>query len=104
MSSMPSGSHAIALFPFRHARPNLVNHTRHFVSRHPRIRYRRKRAKLRCSVTVANAAGLHFNPHLARCRRRNFPLYQLKLPARLAHLRYKIFHRSMLHSLSCFFV
>src|SRR5271157_4969354 len=92
---VPPRSDPVTLLPFRHPFAYFIDHARHLVPRHARILNPRKHSFLRHRIAVTHPASLHLNPHLARSRLRHLPLHQLKLSARLAHLRHQIFrHRS----------
>jgi hypothetical protein len=65
MATVPANADTHALFPIRHLRPNGVNDAHHFVARDARILYAWKYPGDGEHVTMADAAGLHFDAHLA---------------------------------------
>src|ERR1700757_3160264 len=101
LPTMPAHSYSLSLLPRRDAAAHLVNHTRHLVPRHTRIRYTRPRAFLRQHITVANSASLHLDSNLSRSRLRNLALHHFKFSSRLRHLhRFHLRHRLFSPSIS----
>src|ERR1700736_4421433 len=65
MTTMPTHADAHAVFPVRDIRPHGIDDAHHFVARHPWILDAGKCAGDGEHVAVADAAGLHFDAHLA---------------------------------------
>jgi hypothetical protein len=98
---MPAHSYSLSLLPRGDAGAHFVNHARHLVPRHTRIRYTRPPAFLRQHITVANSASLHLDANLPRSGLRNLSLHHFKFSTRLWHLhRFHLRHRLFSPSIS----
>jgi len=83
---VPAHTHALAGFPLGHIRANRVHHTHDLMPRHARILDPREKSVLGHRITVADAAGLHLDPHLARPGRWDFTFDKFKSPAGAGNL------------------
>ena len=66
MATVPADADTHALLPIRHIRPNGINDAHHLVAWDAWILYAWKCAGDGEHVAMADAAGLHFDAHLAR--------------------------------------
>ena len=86
LPAMPSNSHALARLPGSDPRPNLVNHSDHFVAWHARIYQPRPCVFLHKLVAVADATCQHSHANLSCPGNRHFPLNDFECPTGLADL------------------
>ena len=98
MAAVPAHAGALAFGPSLNADAYRIDNAGDFMPRHARILDARPQAFLGHSITVADAAGFNFDPHLAGTGFGNFPFDDLKGSICSGHLR----HTHLRHNSSKF--
>ena len=88
VASMPSHAHSLTYLPVGNVAAQRINHSGNFVTGNSRILQARPISFLSQNIAVADAAGRHFDSHLAIARFGDGPLYNLKVPTGTADLRH----------------
>jgi hypothetical protein len=86
MAAMPAHAHALAGFPLRHARAQGIDDADDFMAGHAGILQAWPLAFFHDRIAVADAAGLHFDPHPAGARLGNVTFNEFKSSARAGNL------------------
>jgi hypothetical protein len=86
LPAMPTDADALSLLPGGDLGAEFIDDAGNFVPRNPGILNSRPEAFLHKHVTVANATGLDFDPHLASAGLRNLALDDLEISSGFRNL------------------
>ena len=81
VSAMPADAYTLSRLPLRNVCSNRVDASGDFVARNTRILQSGETRFFYDSVTVAHAAGFHFDPNLSATGFRNWTVYDFKVSA-----------------------
>src|SRR5439155_22588731 len=87
VAAVPADADPLARLPPGDAGADRVDHPGHLMAGNPRIRNPWEKALFRHRIAVANAAGLHLDPHRSGVRPRNLAFDHFKWSLRAGDLR-----------------
>jgi hypothetical protein len=88
LTAVPPNTDALTILPVGNAGTELIDDANHLVSWNTRVLNSGPRAFFRKNVTVADATGLHLDPHVSRARLRYLAVDDLEFSSRLRDLRH----------------
>ena len=102
LAAVPADADTLPLLPCGNTVAHFIDDACHFMSGNARILNSRPQAFFREHVTVANAAGLHLDPHLSCIRLRNLALDDLEICSGFGNLRHlHLCHLHWYYSVGC---